>query len=290
MTAFGDNENIAQQIIKNRDLRGRVTTIPLNRIKSKPVQPQVKKAAVDLVAEMLKLRFCWLVMLTKLRENTYITIYISHVGGGNAEVALLLVGYADEVKIAMEFVFGDTFFKTNDAPEKNAMGRMEDAIKEMTLEKNSREIGNAYRDMAEAYVALLNFGEALPYCEKAMEIHKVQLGSNLVEVAHCRRLLGVIYTGLEQHEKALEQNQLSQKVMKNWGLTTELLRAKIDAANMQIVLGKFDEAINTLKGGVLQTDKESEDRAMIFVSMAKALCNQDKFLEAKRRLQMNGPI
>ncbi|GJW59198.1 kinesin light chain-related protein 1 [Tanacetum coccineum] len=178
---------------------------------------------------------------------------------------------------------------------KNAMGRREDAIgnlkkcleiKEMTLEKNSREIGNAYRDMAEAYVALLNFGEALPYCEKAMEIHKVQLGSNSVEVAHCRRLLGVIYTGLEQHEKALEQNQLSQKVMKNWGLTSELLRAEIDAANMQIALGKFDEAINTLKGVVLQTDKESEDRAMIFVSMAKALCNQDKFLEAKRCLQM----
>lgn len=65
-----------------------------------------------------------------------------------------------------------------------------------------------------------------------------------------------------------------------------MLRAEIDSANMQIALGKFDEAINTLKGVVLQTDKESEDRAMIFVSMAKALCNQDKFSEAKRCLQM----
>lgn len=90
--------------------------------------------------------------------------------------------------------------------------------------------------MAEAYVALLNFGEALPYCENAMDIHKVQLGSNSVEVAHCRLLLGVIYTVLEQHEKALEQNQLSQKVMKNWGLTSKLFRAGIDATNMQNVL------------------------------------------------------
>nr|GFB41093.1 protein kinesin light chain-related 1 [Tanacetum cinerariifolium] len=40
-------------------------------------------------------------------------------------------------------------------------------IKEMMLEKSSREIGNAYRDMAEAYVALLNFGEVLPYCGEA---------------------------------------------------------------------------------------------------------------------------
>ncbi|XP_023733400.1 protein KINESIN LIGHT CHAIN-RELATED 1 [Lactuca sativa] len=183
----------------------------------------------------------------------------------------------------------------NLANTKNAMGRREDAIsdlkicleiKEMTLDKDSRELGNAYRDMSEAYVALLNFKEALPYCIKATEIHKVELGTNSVEVAHDRRLLGVIYTGLEQHEKALEQNQLSQKVLKNWGLTSELLRAEIDSANMQIALGKFDEAINTLKGVVLQTDKESEDRAMIFVSMAKALCNQDKFSEAKRCLQM----
>lgn len=184
----------------------------------------------------------------------------------------------------------------NLANTKNAMGRREDAIgnlkkcleiKETTLEKDSRELGNSYRDMAEAYVAILNFKEALPYCEKAMEIHKVQLGNNSVEVAHDRRLLGVIYTGLEDHVKALEQNQLSQKVLKNWGLNSELLRAEIDAANMQIALGKFDEAINTLKSVVLQTDKESEDRAMIFISMAKALCHQEKFPEAKRCLQMS---
>ncbi|MBA0827031.1 hypothetical protein Goarm_011840 [Gossypium armourianum] len=52
---------------------------------------------------------------------------------------------------------------------------------------------------------------------------------------------------MEEHEKALEQNQLSQRVLKNWGLSSELLRAEIDAANMQIALGKYDEAINTLK-------------------------------------------
>ncbi|PWA92536.1 RecF/RecN/SMC [Artemisia annua] len=84
-----DKENTAQQIIENRELRGRVTTIPLNIIKSKPVQPQVQKAVVELVGE------------------------------GNAKVALLLVGYANEVKIAMEFVFVDTFFcKTNDVAKK----------------------------------------------------------------------------------------------------------------------------------------------------------------------------
>ncbi|THG18866.1 hypothetical protein TEA_026699 [Camellia sinensis var. sinensis] len=158
------------------------------------------------------------------------------------------------------------------ANSKTAMGRREEAlvnlrncleIKEMTLEKNSREIGNANRDLVVAYVAVLNFQEALPFCLKALEIHKGQLGNNSVEVAHDKQLLGVFYTGLEEHEKALDQNQLSHKVLKNWGLSSNLLRAKIDASNIQIALGKYEEAINTLKDIVQQTDKESEDRAMI---------------------------
>ncbi|KAM5563517.1 protein KINESIN LIGHT CHAIN-RELATED 1 [Rosa sericea] len=178
---------------------------------------------------------------------------------------------------------------------KTAMGRREEAlenlrrcleIKELMLEKDSKELGKANRDLAEAYVAVLNFREALGFCRKALEIHKEQLGQNSVEVAHDRRLLGVIYTGLEEHEKALEQNMLSQKVLKNWGLGSDLLRAEIDSANMQIALGKYDDAINTLKGVVQQTDKDSETRALVFISMGKALCNQEKFSDAKRCLEI----
>lgn len=178
---------------------------------------------------------------------------------------------------------------------KTAMGRREEAlgnlrkcleIKELTLEKDSRELGKANRDLAEAYVAILNFRDALPFCMKALEIHKMQLGHNSVEVAHDRRLLGVIYTGLDEHEKALEQNELSQKVLKNWGLNSDLLCAEIDAANMQIALGRYDEAISTLKDVVQRTDKDSETRAVVFISMGKVLCNQEKFTDAKRCLEI----
>lgn len=181
------------------------------------------------------------------------------------------------------------------ANAKTAMGRREEAlvnlkkcleIKEMTLEEDSRELGVANRDLAEAYVTVLNFQEALPFALKALEIHKKGLGNNSVEVAHDRRLLGVIYSGLEEHEKALEQNELSQKVLKNWGLGSELLRAEIDAANMQIALGRYDEAIETLKDVVHQTDKDSETRASVFISMAKALSNQEKFADSKRCLEI----
>lgn len=178
---------------------------------------------------------------------------------------------------------------------KMAMGRREEAlenlrkcleIKEMTLEEDSRELGKANRDLAEAYNSVLNFKEALSFCTKALEIHKKQLGQNSVEVAHDRRVLGVIYTGLEEHQKALEQNELSQKVLKNWGLSSDLLNAEIDAANMQIALGKYDEAINALKGVVHQTGKDSETRAQVFISMGKALCSQDKFADSKRCLEI----
>ncbi|KAJ1694649.1 hypothetical protein LUZ63_011347 [Rhynchospora breviuscula] len=169
------------------------------------------------------------------------------------------------------------------ANTKTAMGRREEAfnnlrrcleIKESIFEPNSHELGNGYRDLAEAYAAVLNFKEALPLCLKALEIHQGKLGQNSVEVAHDRRLLGVIYTGLEKHDKALEENQQSQKVLRNWGMGSDILTAEIDAANIQISLGKYEEAIQTLKGVVHQTEKGSETRALVYIFMAKALSNQ----------------
>ncbi|XP_061366964.1 protein KINESIN LIGHT CHAIN-RELATED 1 [Gastrolobium bilobum] len=179
---------------------------------------------------------------------------------------------------------------------KTAMGRREEAlenlkkcleIKEMTFGEDSGELGKANRDLAEAYVAVLNFKEALPYCLKALEIHKKQLGQNSVEVAHDRKLLGIVYSGLEEHEKALEQNVLAQRILKNWNLNSDLLRAEIDAANMMIALGRYDEAVGTLRNVVQQTDKDSETRTLVLISMAKALCNQEKFADCKRCLEIS---
>jgi tetratricopeptide (TPR) repeat protein len=178
---------------------------------------------------------------------------------------------------------------------KSALGRREEAIehlvkcleiKEKLLGENDKEIGGACRHLAEAYVELLRFKEALPICLKAVDIHTSQLGRNSVEVAHDRRLLGIIYTGLEQHEKALEENQSSQKIMKRWGLNDELRSAEIDAANMNIVLGRDEEAINDMKNAVRKTKEDSQDRALILVTMGKALCNLERFNESKNCFQM----
>ncbi|KAH0454258.1 hypothetical protein IEQ34_016182 [Dendrobium chrysotoxum] len=131
-------------------------------------------------------------------------------------------------------------------------------------------MGIAYRDLAKAYA-----------------IHLSQLGQNSVEVAHDQRLLGVIYTELLDHMNAMEQNQLSKKILEIWGMSSDLIFTEIHAANIQIAVGKYDEAIKTLKGVCRQTEKDSEIRALVFISMAMALWNQEKFVEATGCLEIS---
>ncbi|KAF6164612.1 hypothetical protein GIB67_032840, partial [Kingdonia uniflora] len=86
-----DTESTGKQLLQNGDLRRRVTIIPLNKIQAHTIPPRVKNAAVRLV------------------------------GDGNAELALSLVGYDEEVKTAMAYVFGSTFVcRTVDAAKEVA--------------------------------------------------------------------------------------------------------------------------------------------------------------------------
>ncbi|KAL9831546.1 putative structural maintenance of chromosomes protein [Arabidopsis thaliana] len=86
-----DTEDTGKQLLQKGDLRRRVTIIPLNKIQSHLVPPRVQQATV---------------------------------GKGNAELALSLVGYSEELKNAMEYVFGSTFVcKTTDAAKEVAFNR-----------------------------------------------------------------------------------------------------------------------------------------------------------------------
>ncbi|XP_050253077.1 structural maintenance of chromosomes protein 2-1-like [Quercus robur] len=99
-----DTENTGKQLLQNGDLRRRVTIIPLNKIQSHVVPPRVQHSAVRLV------------------------------GNDNAELALSLVGYEEELKTAMEYVFGSTFVcKTVDAAKEVAFNR-EIRTRSVTLE------------------------------------------------------------------------------------------------------------------------------------------------------------
>ncbi|XP_050220819.1 structural maintenance of chromosomes protein 2-1-like isoform X2 [Mercurialis annua] len=89
-----DTENTGKQLLQNGDLRRRVTIIPLNKIQPHRVPQRVQLAATRLV------------------------------GKENAELALSLVGYDEDLRTAMEFVFGSTFVcKTVDAAKEIAFNR-----------------------------------------------------------------------------------------------------------------------------------------------------------------------
>ncbi|XP_008784696.3 protein KINESIN LIGHT CHAIN-RELATED 2-like [Phoenix dactylifera] len=181
------------------------------------------------------------------------------------------------------------------ASTKTAMGRRREALlnlrkslelKKSILEHSSLELGTAYKHLAEACTVVLDFKEALPLCWKALEIYEAQFGVDSAEVVQVRQLLGIIYTSLGKNEEALKQNELSRRVLESSGLDTELLEVEINVANIQIALGRVDEAMNTLKRAIQRSEKESETRAFVFVSMAKALCCQEKFGDSRRCLEI----
>ncbi|PKA61743.1 Structural maintenance of chromosomes protein 2-1 [Apostasia shenzhenica] len=91
-----DSENTGKKLLQNGDLRRRVTIIPLNKIQTSIIPNRIQQAAARLVGEH------------------------------NAKLALLLVGYDDEVKNAMAYVFGSTFVCQN-----------ADAAKEVAFNKDT---------------------------------------------------------------------------------------------------------------------------------------------------------
>ncbi|KAL9249751.1 Structural maintenance of chromosomes protein 2-1-like protein, partial [Drosera capensis] len=89
-----DTEVTGKQLLKDGELRKRVTIIPLNKIQG------------------------YVVPLNKLRAAANL------VGAENAKLALSLVEYDGELKSAMEYVFGSTFVcKTRDAAVKVAFNK-----------------------------------------------------------------------------------------------------------------------------------------------------------------------
>ncbi|KAK1284389.1 Structural maintenance of chromosomes protein 2-2 [Acorus calamus] len=89
-----DTEETGKQLLKNGDLRRRVTIIPLNKIHSQTIPRGVQNAATRLVGE------------------------------DNAEIALNLVDYNEDIKNAMAYVFGSTFVcKTSEAAKTVAFNR-----------------------------------------------------------------------------------------------------------------------------------------------------------------------
>lgn len=76
------------------------------------------------------------------------------------------------------------------------------------------------------------FDEARSLVEKALEIHVKANGKNSIEEAIDRRLLSVIFSGLEEHEKALEEQLAVKTILGEKNLGSKALFVEIAVADM----------------------------------------------------------
>ncbi|XP_015877794.3 structural maintenance of chromosomes protein 2-2 [Ziziphus jujuba] len=247
-----DTEDTGKQLLQNGDLRRRVTIIPLNKIQSNPVPDRVRHAAVRLV------------------------------GKENAELALCLVGYDEELKRAIEYVFGSTFVcKTIDAAKEVAFNR-ETRTPSVTIEGDifqpsglltggSRRGGGVLlrqlHDLAEAELKLsahqkrLNeieqkIAELLPLEKKFKEL-KSQLEINSYDLS--------LFQGRAEEN---EHHKLAEIVKK---LEQELADAKSAAKEKQFLYEKCVNEVAVLEKSIKDHDNNREGRLKELEKKIKAV-------------------
>jgi len=130
---------------------------------------------------------------------------------------------------------------------------------------------------------VMRFDEAKALIERALEAHIKIGGKGSMDEAIDRRLLSVIYSGLEEHEKALEEQQTVRSILNEKNLGSEALFVEIAIADTQVTLGRFDDAISTLQNATSQLEEGSSMRALAIVNLAKAYTRQGNTEKAEEQ-------
>ncbi|XP_052188076.1 structural maintenance of chromosomes protein 2-1-like [Diospyros lotus] len=226
-----DTENTGKQLLQNGNLRRRVTIIPLNKIQSHPIAPRLQNAAARLV------------------------------GKGNAEVALTLIGYDQELKSAMEYVFGSTFVCKNvDAAREVAFNR-EIGTPSVTLEGDIfQPSGLLTGGSRKGGGDLLKQLHALAEAESELSIHHKKLSeieAKISKLLPVQKKFGDLKGQLELKSYDLslfqsraEQNEhhkLSELVKR---IEQELLEAKAAAHEKQHLYEKCVTAVSLLEESI----------------------------------------
>ncbi|XVF68353.1 hypothetical protein PTKIN_Ptkin10aG0198500 [Pterospermum kingtungense] len=145
--------------------------------------------------------------------------------------------------------------------------------------------------------------QALSLAHKALKALD-QDGKPSIPVSLALHLIGCVNLNLERFDDSLEYLNRAERLLgrlekeglasieavqdelanvnTDLGRIDEALDSEMDAAEMQISLGKFDEAINTLQGIVRRAKnvKHSENQAFMFILIGEDLCDQGKFADS----------
>ena len=131
-----------------------------------------------------------------------------------------------------------------------------------------------FEQVGEAFTQVMLFDEARSLVEKALEIHIKINGKNSVDEAIDRRLLSVIFSGLEEHEKALEEQLAVRSILNENKLGSEAVFVEIAIADTQVTLGRIDDAIATLQKAISNLEEGSSLRLLATVNLSKAYTQQ----------------
>ncbi|KAL8539576.1 hypothetical protein ACS0TY_001256 [Phlomoides rotata] len=219
-----DTENTGKLLLQKGGLRRRVTMIPLNKIKSHPVSQRIQNAAVKLV------------------------------GKGNAEVALSLVGYDQELQSAMEYVFGSTFVcKTTDIAREVAFNR-ETGTPSVSLEGDIfQPSGLLTGGSRKGGGDLLRQLHALAEAESKLSFHQKRLSeidAKIHELLPVQRKFKDLKTQLElkSHDLSLSENRAKQNEHHKLRELVKRIEEELDAVKSSIKEKKaiYEESVATV--------------------------------------------
>ncbi|KAL3695635.1 hypothetical protein R1sor_009711 [Riccia sorocarpa] len=185
-------------------------------------------------------------------------------------------------KCAVKFMIGEALSGMGKPDEALTHLRAAVAEQEAILGRDHVQLGRSYRQLAETLTHVMKHEEALPLVQKSIEIHTKSQGEESMEIAIDRRLLAVIYIGLEQHEKALEEHKIVRKILSKSDFGSQTVFVDIATADTEITLGKYDDAVASLETAIKQVEKGSAMHALALVNLAKVYERQGKKADADK--------
>ncbi|CAL0303430.1 unnamed protein product [Lupinus luteus] len=250
-----DTESTGKQLLQNGQLRRRVTIIPLNKIQSYAVPSRAQQAAVRLV------------------------------GKGNAEVALSLVGYEEELSNAMEYVFGSTFVcKTIDAAKEVAFNR-EIHTTSVTLEGDIFQpsgllTGGSRKGSGDLLKLLHDLAEA----ESKLSVHQRRLSeieAKITKLLPLQKKFKDLKAQLElkSYDLSLFQNRAEQNEHHKLGelvkkIEQELEEAKSATKEKQLLYEDCVKTVKALEKSIKDHDNNRERRLKDLEKKIKSIKSQ----------------
>ncbi|KAH1131503.1 hypothetical protein J1N35_002881 [Gossypium stocksii] len=148
------------------------------------------------------------------------------------------------------------------------------------------QLGDTYAMyLAEAHVQALQFDEAQRLCQMALDIHRENGSSALLEEAADRRLMGLICETRGDHEAALEHLVLASMSMVANGQEAEVASVDCSIGDAYLSLSRYDEAVFAYQKALtaFKTTKGENHPAIgsVFVRLADLYNRTGKLRESK---------